>query len=128
MAINSSHGSRVWGSIALGKVSEITLDVNDELTFNVDETPISITIDASSYNTNINLHTSQLVDEINVKLSAIDAPVIAKLGGINDGNHRNVLVFEHNDSEADHVIDSFSGSSIETIFGTIGFTEPNLPQ
>ncbi|MNC07950.1 hypothetical protein D3C81_610060 [compost metagenome] len=118
----TSRGSRQWGDAVLNKNSAIEFDVNDTLSFEVDESSYSITLEDKEYYTDLNRHHSELVDELNTKLQAVNCPVIAKLGGINHDTHVNVIVFEHASKTENHVIDSFSGNAAG-LFGGVGYSE-----
>ena len=120
-----SYGTQVWGSIPLNLNSPLTIDeLNNTLSFDVDNVTYTITIPNGTYKTNREYFTSELIDPINIQLQLVSAPVFVRLGGINGEEHINVLVFEHNDKTQHHVINNFTGSALNDLFGEIKFELP----
>lgn len=119
MAIQAGHGVRLWSNRNLSERTTISAGVNDTLAFQVDGVDYSITLDPGVYESSHHRFSSSLVEMINNKLTAINAPVIARHGGIHDDNPRTVLVLEHKEI-TNHVISNVTG----TAGAEVGLTSP----
>jgi flagellin len=114
-----NYGLQVWGEAALNPNVTITTGVNDRLTFKVDGVDCNIVLDAGSYITNRDAFSSTLIPQINAQLTLASIAVTARLGGINADTHTDVLIFEHNMTDAGHTIDAFAGNGNDTLFRNI---------
>lgn len=119
----AKYGQQVWGSVDINKEVAITSS-NDTFTFSVDGTPYTITLPTGTYKTIREIHNSELVEAITTAASTLSIPVQFNLGGMHYDQKYNVLMIEHTDKENEHVLDNFTGSANDTLFGTIKF---NLP-
>ncbi|WP_145413463.1 hypothetical protein [Paenibacillus xylanexedens] len=116
----ATYGQQVWGSVDINKQVTITSS-NNTFTFSVDGTPYTITLPTGTYNTIREKHESDLVQAITTAASSLSVPVQFKLGGMHYDQKYNVLIIEHTDKEDEHVLDNFTGSANDTLFGTIKF-------
>ncbi|MBD8836257.1 hypothetical protein IFU39_00290 [Paenibacillus sp. CFBP 13594] len=120
MSIIATYGQQVWGSVEINKQVTITSS-NNTFTFNVDSTPYTLTLPDGIYTTIREKHESELVQAITTAASSLAMPVVFKLGGMHYDQKYNVLIVEHTDKENEHVLDNFTGSANDTLFGTIKF-------
>nr|WP_145401732.1 hypothetical protein [Paenibacillus xylanexedens] len=116
----ATYGQQVWGSVDINKEVTITSS-NNIFTFSVDGTPYTITLPTGTYRTTREIHDSELVQAITAAASSLGTPVVFKLGGMHYDQKYNVLIIEHEDKENEHVLDNFTGSANDTLFGTIKF-------
>ncbi|WP_146259700.1 hypothetical protein [Paenibacillus silvae] len=116
----AAYGQQVWGSVDINKEVTITSS-NNTFTFSVDDTSYTITLPTGTYNTIRELHSSDLIQAITSAASSLSIPVQFRLGGMHYDQKYNVLIIEHTDKEDEHVLDNFTGSANDTLFGTIKF-------
>ncbi|PYY28189.1 Uncharacterized protein PIL02S_03335 [Paenibacillus illinoisensis] len=62
-----------------------------------------------------------MIQAINKEASKQSIPVIFRFGGMHYDDVYEVLIVEHTDKTNDHVLDAFSGSANDTLFGNIVF-------
>ncbi|RPK31748.1 hypothetical protein EDO6_02375 [Paenibacillus xylanexedens] len=94
---------------------------NNTFTFTIDDTSYTITLPNGTYKTIREKHESELVQAITSAASSLSIPVQFKLGGMHYDQKYNVLIIEHTDKDNDHVLDNFTGSANDTLFGSIMF-------
>ncbi|PYE51459.1 hypothetical protein HUB98_05570 [Paenibacillus barcinonensis] len=123
MGIIATYGQQAWGSVDIHNQVTITAS-NNTFTFSVDGTPYTITLSNGTYNTIREKHESELVQAITTAASSLSIPVVFRLGGMHYDQKYNVLIVEHIDKVSEHVLDNFTGSANDTLFGIIKF---NLP-
>lgn len=117
------YGQQVWGSVDITNQVIITSS-NNTLTFDVDGTAYTVALPNGTYNTIREKHESELIQAITTAASSLSIPVQFKLGGMHYDQKYNVLILEHTDKDNAHVLDNFTGSANETLFGTIKFDLP----
>ena len=116
----ATYGHQVWGSVDINNQVTITSS-NNTFTFNVDGTPYTLTVPNGTYSTIREKHESELVQAITIAASSLSIPVVFRLGGMHYDQKLNVLIIEHTDKDSEHVLDNFTGSANDTLFGTVKF-------
>ncbi|MCP1184931.1 hypothetical protein [Paenibacillus sp. 1781tsa1] len=116
----AAYGQQVWGSADINHQVTITSS-NNTFTFSIDDTPYTITLPNGTYMTIREKHESELIQAITLATSSLSIPVQFKLGGMHYDQKYNVLIIEHTDKDNNHVLDNFTGSANDTLFGTIKF-------
>ncbi|MEJ3719276.1 hypothetical protein WGM54_14745 [Paenibacillus polymyxa] len=114
------YGQQVWGSVAIDKKIAITSSTNT-FGFDVDGRSYSITIPNGTYSTNRERHESELIQVIITAASNQNIPVEFRLGGMHYDERYNVLIIEHTDKENTHVLNNFTGTANDILFGSIKF-------
>ena len=99
----------IWGDVSVTGNVDVQSGVNDEFTFDVNGSPVSITIPQATYNTIREFHYSELVDKLQELFEADSVPAKIILGGIYDDNGKyNVAVIVPEDEAV--VIDNIGGT------------------
>ncbi|EPY09416.1 MULTISPECIES: hypothetical protein [Paenibacillus] len=104
----------LWGTKDIRGDVKIMKATNDTLTFDVDGSSYTITLEEGVYHTLREKHSSALVEALKEKVMQQTIPIEVMLGGaLNDDGKVNYVVFEH---KSGGVIDNFGGTMKSLIF------------